>query len=143
MTYQSIILYSNILDPSQVCIYSMKMCSKEFIWYLYTCYRYIYASYTFELLAVALKPKTCHFQGKYRLVTYLPTILTLLYLTLVNITLNLNSGGYDFEKTRSEVLVWDHYRGQWKLVTKMKLPRYAHVAQTVNYNDFCKWYPTV
>ena len=33
------------------------------------------ASYTTKLLTIVLKPKTCHQQGKYRLVTYLPTIL--------------------------------------------------------------------
>ena len=33
------------------------------------------ASYTTELPAIVSKPKTCHWQGKYRLVTYLPIIL--------------------------------------------------------------------
>ena len=42
------------------------------------------ASYTTELPAIVSKPKTCHWQGKYRLVTYLLTILPLLYLVHTN-----------------------------------------------------------
>ena len=73
-----------LLNPSKYI--STKMCFKEYTWCNYSCF--VNASYIYywatELTAIVLKPKTCHWQGKYRLATSLPT-MTILYFIILDI----------------------------------------------------------